>query len=159
MLKAAVITVSDSVSGGSAEDRSGPAVVAALERAGFLVEGRELVVDDLDAIVATVRRLASSHDLVVTAGGTGVSPRDNTPQATEALADYLVPGLAEEMRRAGRESTPMAILSRGVVAAVGRCLVVNLPGSPAGATESLAAIIDVLPHALEQLAGRSGHPT
>ena len=159
MPKAAVVTISDSVSGRTAEDRSGPAVAMALETAGYVVDGRGTVVDDTDAIAATIRHLAQSHDLVVTTGGTGVSPRDHTPQATEAVADYLVPGLAEEMRRAGREATPMAILSRGVVAVVGSCLVVNLPGSPAGATESLAAIIEVLPHALEQLAGRPGHPT
>ncbi|MEA2645871.1 MAG: hypothetical protein QOE92_954 [Chloroflexota bacterium] len=154
-----MVTVSDSRSGRTGVDVSGPAVEAALEAAGFTIDGRGSVVDDLDAIRVMVQRLAGSHDLVVTTGGTGISPRDHTPQATEALADYLVPGMAEEMRRAGRESTPMAVLSRGHVAVVGRCLVVNLPGSPAGATESLAAIIDVLPHALDQLAGEPGHPT
>jgi molybdopterin adenylyltransferase len=150
-----VITVSDRCSAGEAEDRSGPALVALLEAAGIEVAGRSLVPDEVAEIRAALREAGA--DLVVTTGGTGLAARDVTPQATAMEIDYLVPGLAEEMRRVGVASTPMAMLSRGLAAVRGRSLVLNLPGSERGATESLAAVLPVLGHALQQLAGRSEH--
>ena len=123
---------------------------------GFAVE-RLVVPDDQAAIERALTEGAAAHALVLTTGGTGLTPRDVTPQATRAVLDYEVPGLAEAMRAAGRVSTPFADLSRGVVGVRGRALVVNLPGSPKGALESLAAIEAVLEHALETLAGPYDH--
>ena len=115
--------------------------------------------DDQPGIEVAIVTAAATHALVVTTGGTGLTPRDVTPQATLAVIDYEVPGLAEAMRAEGRRFTPMAALSRAVVGVVGRSLVVNLPGSPRGAIESLDAIADVLDHALETLAGPYDHGT
>ena len=151
-----VLTASDRGSAGEREDSSGRLVAERLEALGLRVE-RGVVPDELDRIVAALRAAAARHDLVVTTGGTGLTPRDVTPQATLAVVEYEVPGLAEAMRAAGRRSTPLAALSRSVVGVVGRTLVVNLPGSPNGAVESLEAILDVLPHALETLAGPFDH--
>ncbi len=155
---ATVVTVSDGVTAGTREDTAGPAVAAMLVEAGFTVD-RELVADDRAAIVALLRRLADEErrDLVVATGGTGLGPRDVTPEATLDVVDRLVPGLAEAMRTAGRATTPRADLSRGVCGARGRTLVVDLPGSPAGATESLAAVIGLLPHAVDLLGGDTAH--
>jgi molybdopterin adenylyltransferase len=150
-----VITVSDRCSAGEAEDRSGPALVAMLEQAGLEVVGRSLVPDEVAEIRAALREAGA--DLVVTTGGTGLAARDVTPQATALEIDYQVPGLAEEMRRAGVASTPMAMLSRSLAAVRGRSLVLNLPGSEKGSTESLAAVLPVVGHALQQLAGRTEH--
>ncbi|HXA43493.1 MAG TPA: MogA/MoaB family molybdenum cofactor biosynthesis protein [Candidatus Solibacter sp.] len=158
VLTAFVITVSDRVAAGEAEDRSGPAVAEALRRHGFEISGTAVVSDDVAAITAAVRKAVAAASLVATTGGTGLGPRDRTPEATVAVGDFLVPGVAEAMRSAGSASTPMAMLSRGVAAAVGRSLVLNLPGSPAGAVESLDAVAAVLPHALEILAGGATHP-
>ena len=158
VLTAFVITVSDRVAAGEAEDRSGPAIAEALRRHGFEITGAAVVSDDVAAITAAVREAVAAASLVATTGGTGLGPRDRTPEATAALGDFLVPGVAEAMRSAGSASTPMAILSRGVAAAVGSSLVLNLPGSPAGAVESLDAVASVLPHALEILAGGATHP-
>ena len=153
---ALVITASDGAAAGVREDTSGARVQARLEALGFVVE-RRLVPDDGAAIEAALVDGAARHDLVVTTGGTGLTPRDVTPQATEAVIDYEVPGLAEAMRAAGRASTPLADLSRGVVGVRGRSLIVNLPGSPKGALESLEALVPVLDHALETLAGPYDH--
>jgi molybdopterin adenylyltransferase len=150
-----VITVSDRGAAGEAEDRSGPAVAALLEAAGFEVIGRRVIPDEIDEIRALLRE--ADGNLVVTTGGTGLSARDVTPQATALEIDYPVPGLAEEMRRAGMASTPMAALSRGLAGVRGRTLILNLPGSERGATESLVAVLPVLGHALQQLAGQTGH--
>ncbi|HEU4572230.1 MAG TPA: MogA/MoaB family molybdenum cofactor biosynthesis protein, partial [Candidatus Limnocylindrales bacterium] len=123
---------------------------------GFAVE-RRVVPDDQAAIAAALRDGAASHPLVVTTGGTGLTPRDVTPQATLEVIDYEVPGLAEAMRADGRVKTPFAALSRSVVGVRGRSLIVNTPGSPKGALESLEAVIPVLDHALETLAGPHDH--
>lgn len=156
MRRAVVITVSDGVSAGVREDASGASVADRLQALDFSVD-RAVVSDDRSAIEAAIRSGAAGADLVVTTGGTGLTPRDVTPQATRAAIDYDVPGLAEAMRAAGRSITPLADLSRGVVGVVGRSLVVNLPGSPKGAVESLAAIEPVLEHAMETLAGPFDH--
>jgi molybdenum cofactor synthesis domain-containing protein len=156
MRRAAVITASDGAAAGVREDASGAAVEARLSATGYEVT-RVLVPDDMDRIRATLVAAAVDHDLVVTTGGTGLTPRDVTPQATRGAIDYEVPGLAEAMRAAGRAITPLADLSRGVVGVRGRTLIVNLPGSPKGALESLAAIEAVLDHALETLAGPFDH--
>lgn len=153
---ALVLTASDRSAAGEREDRSGAAVAARLAELGFQLE-RAVVADDAETIAAAIREGAARHPLVVTTGGTGLTPRDVTPQATLAVVDYQVPGLAEAMRAAGRRQTPLADLSRAVVGVTGRSLVVNLPGSPSGAMESLEAIAPVLDHALETLAGPFDH--
>lgn len=156
MRRAVVVTVSDGVAAGVREDASGAALEARLTALGLAVD-RALVPDEREAIAGAISAGASDHDLVVTTGGTGLTPRDVTPQATHAVIDYEVPGLAEAMRAAGRASTPLADLSRGVVGVRGRALIANLPGSPKGAMESLAALEPVLEHAFETLAGPFDH--
>ena len=153
---ALVLTVSDGAAAGVRDDASGTRVAARLGDLGFAVE-RLVVADEQWAIEAALVDGADRHSLVVTTGGTGLTPRDVTPQATLAVVDYEVPGLAEAMRAIGRVTTPFADLSRGVVGVRGRALVVNLPGSPAGALESLGAIAAVLDHALDTLAGPYDH--
>jgi molybdenum cofactor synthesis domain-containing protein len=153
---ALVVTVSDGVAAGVREDASGAGVAERLERLGYAVE-RRAVADERPAIEAVLVDGASRHHLVVTTGGTGLTARDLTPQATLAVLDYEVPGLAEAMRAAGRTVTPLADLSRGVVGVRDRTLIVNLPGSPKGALESLEAIVAVLDHALDTLAGPYDH--
>lgn len=156
MRRALVLTASDGVSAGVREDVSGAAVEARLTDLGFAVD-RVLVPDDANEISAALAAGSLDHELLVTTGGTGLTPRDVTPQATRAVIDYDVPGLAEAMRAAGRSITPLADLSRGVVGVLGRSLIVNLPGSPNGALESLTALEPVLEHALETLAGPFDH--
>jgi len=153
---ALVLTASDRSAAGEREDSAGSAVEERLAGLGFAVE-RAVVPDEKPRIEAVLREAATRHPLVVTTGGTGLTPRDVTPQATLAVVDYEVPGLAEAMRAEGRRNTPMADLSRAVVGVRGRALVVNLPGSPRGAIESLNAIVPVLDHALETLAGPFDH--
>jgi molybdenum cofactor biosynthesis protein B len=156
MRRALVITASDGVNAGVRDDTSGFVVGERLESLGFTV-ARAVLPDERATLTEVLRASAARHDLIVTTGGTGLTPRDVTPQATTDAIDYEVPGLAEAMRAAGRASTPMADLSRGVVGVIGRSLVVNLPGSPRGAIESLTAIEGVLDHALETLAGPFDH--
>jgi molybdopterin adenylyltransferase len=151
-----VLTVSDGVAAGVREDAGGAAVADRLEGLGFAVE-RATVPDERPRIEEALVTAAARHPLVVTTGGTGLTPRDVTPQATLAVLDYEVPGFAEAMRADGRTRTPLAILSRAVVGVRGRSLIVNLPGSPRGAIESLAALEPVLDHALETLAGPFDH--
>lgn len=153
--EAIVITCSTRAAAGEREDISGPAAVAVLAAAGFDVDSEPLVLaDDEDRIVAALVELADAGArLLVTSGGTGLTPGDVTPAATRRAIDREVPGLAELMRAAGLASTPMAALSRGVVGVRGATLIVNLPGSTRGAVESLTVILPVLRHALEQLAG------
>ena len=150
-MKAVVITVSDSRSRGEQVDVSGPAVAEALRFAGFDVSEPQLVPDQQPDIEAALRAAAGEAPLVVTTGGTGIAERDVTPEATRAVCRRLLDGLAELMRLEGRRETPLAVLSRGVCGLLGQTLVVNLPGSTRGAQTSLAAILPVLPHALELL--------
>src|SRR5437016_9927692 len=146
---AAVLTVSDGVSDGTRADESGDVAERLLREAGFEVGTRALVPDDRPRVEATLRELAGANALVVTTGGTGFGPRDVTPEATRAVIDREAPGLAEEMRAASRSETPFAVLSRGIAGTRGTTLIVNLPGSERGATESLQTILPVLPHALD----------
>ena len=153
---ALVLTASDGVTAGVREDVSGARVGERLGALGFTVD-RVVVADDQPSLEAALRGGAARHLLVVTTGGTGLTPRDVTPQATQAVVDYQIPGMAEAMRASGRAMTPLADLSRGVVGVLGRTLIVNLPGSPRGALESLEAIVPILDHALETLAGPHDH--
>ena len=153
---ALVLTASDRSAAGDREDPSGEDFARRLEQLGFRVE-RMVVPDDRGRIERALAAAAARHALIVTTGGTGLTPRDVTPQATLAVVDYEVPGLAEAMRAAGRAKTPFADLSRGVVGVRDRSLIVNLPGSPKGALENLEAILPALDHALETLAGPHDH--
>lgn len=156
-MRIAVLTISDSVSRGEREDLSGPAVMALCRGLGWEVTASLRLADDPAGIRDNLRQLADSGrlDVIITAGGTGLGPRDNTPEATQAVADRLIPGIAEEMRRKGAEKTPTAALSRAVAAVRGKTLIVNVPGSPKGATESLEAVANLLPHAVQVLHGAS----
>jgi molybdenum cofactor synthesis domain-containing protein len=156
--RALVLTVSDGVAASTRQDESGVVLADRLALAGFRVD-RVAVADDRVLVEHAIRNGATDHVLIVSTGGTGLTPRDVTPQATLAVIDYEVPGLAEAMRAAGRAKTPMADLSRGVVGVIGRSLVINVPGSPRAALESLAAIEPTLAHALETLAGPFEHGT
>jgi len=151
-----VLTVSDGVAQGTRDDESGRALGDRLAIIGFHVD-RQTVPDDRILIEGALRSGAADRALVISTGGTGLTPRDVTPQATLAVIDYDVPGLAEAMRVAGRASTPLADLSRGVVGVIGKTLVVNVPGSPRAAVESLAALEPALAHALETLSGPFDH--
>lgn len=155
MTKAVVITISDSCARGDRIDISGPCVADALRLAGFDVKEPQLVPDEQAEIEAALHRAAGLAQLVVTTGGTGITPRDVTPEATRAVCGRLLDGLAEQMRAEGRRETPLAVLSRGLCGLLGQTLIVNLPGSPRGAATSLAAILPVVPHALGLLADPS----
>jgi molybdenum cofactor synthesis domain-containing protein len=154
-MRVAVLTISDSVSRGEREDLSGPTVVAFCRGLNWEIVETLCVSDDLTAVREQLRGLADSGrlDLILTTGGTGIGPRDNAPEATQAVAERVIPGIAEEMRRKGLEKTPTAILSRGVAVTRGKTLIVNLPGSPKGAAESIEAVAQLLPHAVHVLHG------
>jgi len=156
-MRAAVLTVSDSCSRGERSDVSGPAVADALERRNFQVVGRAVAPDDQSAIQDKMIEFCRSAQLVVTTGGTGLAPRDVTPEATHAVCDRLVDGIGEQMRAQGIRKTRFAALSRAVCGVRGTSLILNLPGSPAGAVESLEAVADLLPHALELIGGKTEH--
>ncbi len=146
--------MSDSTHAGTRQDRTGPDVVAFLEAHGFTVPAVDIVPDGVEPVAAALRSMADGfHGLVVTAGGTGFSPGDLTPEGTLAVLDRMAPGLAEAMRAVD----PRGRLSRGVAGSRGTALIVNLPGSPAGAVECLGAIVDVVPHALDLLGGGRPH--
>lgn len=154
-IRVAIVTVSDSAASGAREDRSGPAVREQCAQLGWQVVSLEVLSDDQLRLSERLARLADSDgvDVVLTTGGTGLGPRDTTPEATANICDRLVPGLAELMRERGRQSTVRAALSRAVVGLRGRAIIVNLPGSPKGAVESLDAIAELLPHAAEVVRG------
>ena len=157
MHTAAVLTVSDSVARGQRTDRSGPATAEVLQQHGFDVTQQRAVVDDRNEIEQTLIQLSGQVRLIVTTGGTGVSERDVTPEATRAVCSKLIEGIPQKMRADGLASTGLAILSRGVCGVRGRSLILNLPGSPAGAVDSLQSVIEILPHALELLEGKTDH--
>jgi molybdenum cofactor synthesis domain-containing protein len=156
-MTAAVLTISDSSFYKTREDLSGPAVKRALEQAGFEVTATDIVADHRIEIENSLIRLCDAAKLVVTTGGTGIAGRDVTPEATNSVCDRLVPGIGERMRSEGAKSTPLAALSRAICGIRGTSLVLNLPGNPKAATESLAAVIEILPHALDLLAGKTQH--
>jgi molybdenum cofactor synthesis domain-containing protein len=154
VLEAKVLTVSESVHAGTREDRSGEAVAALLAARGYRVAERRAVPDGVEPVAEALRSMAAGFSgLVVTTGGTGFGPRDLTPEATLQVIDREAPGLAE----ATRATSPLGRLSRGVSGTIGTALVLNVPGSPTGATESLAAVLDIVPHALDLLAGGRPH--
>jgi molybdopterin adenylyltransferase len=154
-MRVSILTVSDSVSRGEREDLSGPALAARCRELGWEVTSALRCSDDPAALRSQLRELADSRrvDVVLTTGGTGLGPRDNTPEATLDVSERVIPGLAEELRRKGAEKTPTAVLSRGVAVIRHHSLIVNLPGSPKGAVESLEFVAEILPHAVEVLHG------
>ena len=159
MIQVAIVTVSDSTVAGTREDRSGPKLRERSEALGWTVAAQELVPDETDQIAALLLRLADSgrFSVILTTGGTGVALRDVTPEATRAVIEREIPGVAEVMRAEGSKSTPLAALSRAVAGVRGRTVIINLPGSPRGAVESLDAIVKLVPHIVDLLEGRTGH--
>jgi molybdopterin adenylyltransferase len=155
--RAAVLTVSDSCARGERNDASGPAVARTLQEHQFTIVETRVVADDYGAIQKAIVELTRKARLVVTTGGTGISARDVTPEATRSVCGRVLDGISEKMRREGEKKTPFALLSRGMCGVSGASLVLNLPGSPAGAVESLQAVVDVLPHAIQILAGKTEH--
>ncbi len=156
-MRVAVVTVSDSVARGERQDGSGPAVSERCRALGWQVLSYEALSDDRDALEKRLASLADldSIDVVLTTGGTGIGPRDTTPEATAAVCQKLLPGLGELMREKGSQKNPRAVLSRAVAGVCKNALIVNLPGSPRGAVESLDAVAELLPHAVEVLRGAS----
>jgi molybdopterin adenylyltransferase len=154
-MRVAVLTVSDSVSRGKSEDRSGPAVVARCKELGWEVVSAQISADERPTIEGFLKTVCDSRaaDLILTTGGTGVGPRDVTPEATTDVAERLIPGFAEHMRNEGMKKMPRAIMSRAVAGIRGTTIIINLPGSPKGAVESLDAVAPLLPHAVEVVHG------
>ena len=158
-IRAVVITASDACSRGEREDTSGAALEQLLTDLGATIMERMVVSDDLDPLAHTLSEFASRPDvnLIVTTGGTGLGPRDNTPEATQRIIEREVPGIAEAMRAESLKVTPMAMISRGVCGVRSGTLIINLPGSPKAVKETFAVIVPVLSHALDLLAGRTSH--
>lgn len=156
-MRVSVLTISDSVAAGKYEDRSGPAVVARCRELGWEIAATAVLADERIAIEAYLKKAAdagdSAVDLILTTGGTGVGPRDVTPEATLATVERLIPGFAEHMRADGRKSTERAILSRGIAGIRAKTIIINLPGSPTGSVESLNAVAALLPHAVDVVHG------
>jgi molybdenum cofactor synthesis domain-containing protein len=157
MPSAIVITVSDSAFNGSREDLSGPAVADRLDSAGFKVLGSAIVPDDAAQIKDALLDACSRADLIVTTGGTGIAPRDITPEVTRSICEKLVEGVSERMRAEGLKHTPLASLGRGLCGTRGKTVILNVPGSPKGAVQSLDAVIKLLPHMIDLLHGKTGH--
>ena len=159
MIKAVVITASDACARGEREDTSGAALVQLLTDLGAEIVAARIVSDDLDPLAELLCEFADSDDvnLIITTGGTGLGPRDNTPEATEGVIEREAPGIAEAIRAESLKVTPMAMISRGVAGVRSGTLIINLPGSPKAVKESFAVIAPVLPHALDLLAGRTSH--
>lgn len=159
-MRAAILTVSDKGSRGERADTSGDAIAEMLPGAGVEVARREIVPDERWRIAQVLREWADTgaFDLIVTTGGTGLAARDVTPEATAEIAEKLVPGIGEAMRAEGLRHTPKAVLSRGIAVVRGATLIINLPGSEKGVRESLGAVLEVLPHAVELLRGQTEHP-
>ncbi|MEJ1088702.1 MogA/MoaB family molybdenum cofactor biosynthesis protein [Microbacterium sp. Mu-80] len=154
MLSAAVLTVSDRSASGIREDTAGPIAVAALREAGFACDDAVVTPDGADAVERALRgMLDSGIRLIVTSGGTGVAPRDETPEGTARVIERMLPGIAEELRRAGATVKPAALLTRGLAGVAGRCLIVNLPGSPKAVVEGMPIVLSVAAHVLDQLDG------
>jgi molybdopterin adenylyltransferase len=154
-MRVAILTISDSVSRGVHKDASGPTLRARCAELGWNVVSEAVLPDEPAAIRDRLVALADNGgaDLILTTGGTGIGPRDSTPEATAQACKKLLPGISEVMREEGRKKSPRAVLSRGVAGVRGRVLIINLPGSPRGAIESLEAVADLLPHALQVLGG------
>src|SRR5271156_4980024 len=154
-MRVSVLTISDSVAAAKAEDRSGPAVIDRCRQLGWRIVSSAVRADDREAIEEFLRLAADSNsaDAILTTGGTGLGPRDVTPEATEAVVDRLIPGFSEHMRAEGSKKIPRAILSRAVAGIRGETIIINLPGSPRGAVDSLDAIAELLPHAVAVLHG------
>ncbi len=155
MFRVGILTVSDKGHAGERQDSAGPELGRQLDSRCFTVAAYEIVPDEQDAIATLLKAWSDIEglDLILTTGGTGLSPRDTTPEATLAVAHRLVPGIAEAMRATSLAITPHAMLSRGVAVIRGRTLIINLPGSPKGARENLVAVAAAIPHALEKLRG------
>ena len=156
-IPAAILTVSDSCHKGLRQDASGPRLRIVLADAGFEVKSSRIVPDDVERIASTLRELSGEARFIVTTGGTGIAARDVTPEATRAVCERIIDGVAEAMRHAGMKHTPFAALSRGVCATLGKSLVLNLPGNPAGAEQSLKTVLPLISHALDLLAGKTEH--
>jgi molybdopterin adenylyltransferase len=152
-----VLTISDSSFAGDRPDLSGPEVAAICRSLGWTISHAEILPDDRPAIAAALRHFSASCHLILTTGGTGVTPSDVTPEATRDVIEKELPGLSELMRSAGLQFTRRAVLSRAVAGSLGQCLVVNLPGSPKGARQSLDAILDLVPHIVDLLNGKTAH--
>ena len=154
-MKAAVLTLSDKGSRGEREDLSGPALEQFLAQRGVMVVRTAVIPDDAGTISETLAAWADegAMELILTTGGTGVAPRDVTPEATMAVVDRIIPGFGEEMRRASAAKTPHALISRAIAGIRGRCLIINLPGSPRGAVENLEAVWAAIPHAVAKIQG------
>jgi molybdenum cofactor synthesis domain-containing protein len=159
VIHAAIITISDSAVAGTREDRSGPALEAKAAELGWAVTKKILLPDERDQISKILRDLADTAEfqVILTTGGTGLAPRDVTPEATREIADRDIPGFGELMRAEGLKSTRFAPLSRGGAWTRGSTVILNLPGSPKGAVESLVAVAYLIPHVVDLLAGRTGH--
>ncbi|MCU1308943.1 MAG: molybdopterin adenylyltransferase [Candidatus Angelobacter sp.] len=156
-ITAAVLTISDSTHRGEREDLSGPALVTLLQQKGFIVVSRDVSPDDQGRISATLIQMSEVAQFVVTTGGTGLSPRDVTPEATAAVCDNQVPGIAELMRAEGLKQTKFAPLSRAICGARRKSLILNLPGNPKGAVESLSTVLHLVSHAIDLLNGKTSH--